>query len=135
MTARFRLLVIVSLIVTAGIAALAFGSGDDALSNASGSPAATSPGQTTTSSTVGGAVADPVSVCAASIPDEVVSLIRELRAQVICRAAATAQAGHIETTNRRVVIEARPGLSPTHYADTAASLAHQLDLEGRGRLS
>jgi hypothetical protein len=134
MTPRFRLVVIASLFLAAGFLALAFGSG----SGSGERPVSTtSDNRTTTTlaSNPAGAVADPVAVCASSIPEDVVMLVRELRGQVICRPGASGQPGHVEASERRIVIEARPGLTPMHYADTAASLAHQLDLEGRSQLS
>jgi hypothetical protein len=131
MTPRFRLVVIASLFVAAGFLALAFGPG--------GSRNVSNPSEGRTPTTLvpspGGTVADPVAVCAASIPEDVVMLARELQAQVICRPAASGQPGHVEAAERRIVIEARPGLSPMHYADTATSLARQLDREGRPQLS
>jgi hypothetical protein len=90
---------------------------------------------TTTTAVSSGKAGDPVQVCAASIPPNVISLARQLDAMVVCRPAATGQPGHVETTTGRIVIEARAGLSPAAYADTAMRLAQQLEDERAGLLS
>ncbi|MGD9797606.1 MAG: hypothetical protein AB7V15_05805 [Acidimicrobiia bacterium] len=80
------------------------------------------------------AVAPPVSVCIRGITPEVLAIARRLDAYVVCRPAASDEAGHLEPGGR-IVLEARAGITAEGYAETAVRLATRLEAEQVGILA